>query len=294
MLLPTPLQVLHDPLFTEKRVRVLVKRDDLIHPYISGNKWRKLKYVLEHAQQENHHHLVTFGGAWSNHLLATACAAAMNGMTATGWVRGEPVHNLVLSLCTIFGMELRFVPREVYREKRLLFDKEYDGRSDVHFIDEGGAGTDAIRGCAEMVTELDEPFDHIFCACGTGTTAAGILTGMNERQLTATLHAVPVLKDQGFVEKDLARLPSGTAHWTVHPDFHLGGYAKTPPELLLFIRQLASSTGILTDPIYTGKAFFALYNLVQADYFAPGQTLVIVHTGGLTGIAGKTREFDSI
>ena len=280
-----------DPLFTEKKVRVFVKRDDLIHPFISGNKWRKLKYSLQNARETNKNHLITFGGAYSNHLLATAAAAAKFGFKATGFVRGEMVENEMLMLCRLFGMQLIFTERKKYLNKQKLFDDYFGHDVQAFFIDEGGAGFPAVKGCAELIVELKNSYNHIFCACGTGTTAAGILKSINQNHLKTMLHAVPVLKNGSFIQKEIEKYTDNISQLKLHLDYHFGGYAKTKPELLEFIRRFASATGILLDPVYTGKLLFALYNLIALNYFSPGSKILAIHTGGLYGILGMTEKF---
>src|SRR5579872_1725382 len=164
----SPVQQIHAQLFTEKGLEVFIKRDDLIHPIISGNKWRKLKYLLKQAQIEKKKHLVTFGGAYSNHLLATAAAAAKFGLKSTGFVRGEEVNNDTLFLCRLHGMNLIFTDRESYRDKQALFRKYFENDSHAYFIDEGGASPLGAKGVSELVDELVETYDHIFCPTGTG------------------------------------------------------------------------------------------------------------------------------
>ena len=287
----SPIEQIYDPLFSEKEVQVFVKRDDMIHPFISGNKWRKLKYILREAERQNKKHLVTFGGAYSNHLLATACAAAKFGFMSTGIVRGEEVENEQLMLCKLFGMELRFTDRSSYRDKEALFQIHFKDDPEAFFIDEGGAGQFGMQGCAELADELTGRLDHIFCAAGTGTTAAGIISGVHKHQLQTKVHVIPVLKGNGFlkavIESDIS-LP-GLSEF--HPDYHFGGYAKTTDELLSFIQKFSRSTGILIDPVYTGKMFFAIFDLIAKDHFAKGSSILAIHTGGLTGILGMSERF---
>src|ERR1700748_2645069 len=161
----SPVHQINDKLFDDLGLKVFIKRDDLIHPIISGNKWRKLKYLLKKAQETNKTHLVTFGGAYSNHLLATAAAAAKFGFKATGIVRGEEVENDTLFLCRLHGMNLIFTDRDSYRDKQALFDKHFANDDQAFFIDEGGASPLGAKGCSELVDELTEAYDHIFCAC---------------------------------------------------------------------------------------------------------------------------------
>ena len=190
----SPVHQIKSKLFDERGIEVFIKRDDLIHPIISGNKWRKLKYLLLKAQADQKSHLVTFGGAYSNHLLATAAATARFGFKSTGFVRGEAVENDTLFLCRLHGMNLIFTDRESYRDKAGLFAEHFRNDPETIFIDEGGASPEGARGCSELVDELTQTYHHVFCACGTGTTAAGIINGLNHHGLTAQFHAVPVLK----------------------------------------------------------------------------------------------------
>ena len=284
----SPVQKITHPLYEEKQVTVFVKRDDLIHPFISGNKWRKLKYILEKAATYKKRHLVTFGGAYSNHLLATACAAAKFGFKSTGIVRGEEVKNPTLLLCSIFGMELIFVSRGDYRNKNLLFEHYFGSSLDAFFIDEGGASEEAVKGCTEIISELSSSYDHIFCACGTGTTVSGIINGIEEHKLKTAIHAVPVFKDGSFIKNEILKYSKPSASFKMHLNYNFGGYAKTTAELIDFIRSFTSQTGILIDPIYTGKLFYGIHNLIQEDYFTVNSTILAIHTGGLVGLLGKS------
>ena len=278
--------------FQDQGYEVYIKRDDLIHPFISGNKWRKLKYVVSDAVEQNKRHLVTFGGAWSNHLLATAAAAARFGLKATGYVRGEPVENPVLHLCRLFGMELRFTDRTSYRDKVGLFEAAYGADPDAYLIHEGGAGPLALPGCAEIITELQRSYDHLFCACGTGTTLAGLSMGLRQQGLITHLHGVSVLKGGDFLKEDIRNLYPEAAPFTLHTDYHAGGYAKTSPDLNRFIQTFVSATGVLIEPVYTGKMMYALSDLIHRGAFEPGARILVLHTGGLTGILGKIDFFN--
>lgn len=286
----SPLEQIHNPLFKQKKVQVFVKRDDMIHPYISGNKWRKLKYILKDAEKLNKSHLVTFGGAYSNHLLATACAAAKFGFKSTGIVRGEKVQNEVLMFCRLFGMELLFTDRSSYPDKPGLFQKHFPDSSDAYFIEEGGFGELAVKGCSELLDELTEEYDHIFCAAGTGTTAAGILSGIVRCSLSSELQIIPVLKGAEFLKPEIEKL-SGSVSYGFHADYHFGGYAKTTPELLTFIKEFCRSTGILIDPVYTGKMFYSIFDLISKNHFIPGTKILALHTGGVAGLLGMQDRF---
>ncbi len=287
----SPVHQIQNKLFDEQGLKVFIKRDDLIHPIISGNKWRKLKYLLKQAQAEDKTHLVTFGGAYSNHLLATAAAAAKFGFRSTGFVRGEEVNNDTLFLCRLHGMNLLFTDRESYRYRPVLFNQYFADDNKAFFIDEGGASTLAAKGCSEMVNELTETYDHIFCACGTGTTAAGIINGITERHPDTKFHGVPVLKNGEFLRNDIDNYLTTAADYQLHTDYHFGGYGKATDELIAFVKHFAAATGILIEPVYTGKMLYALYDLVSKGYFSPGSRILAVHSGGVLGILGMKDKF---
>jgi 1-aminocyclopropane-1-carboxylate deaminase len=287
----SPVQQIKNKLFADKGIEVFIKRDDLIHPIISGNKWRKLKHVLQQAQVQNKTHLVTFGGAYSNHLLATAAAAAKFGFKATGIVRGEEVQNDTLFLCKLHGMQLIFTDRESYRDKQALFTRFFGDDEQAFFIDEGGASAEGAKGVSELVDELTDTYDHIFCACGTGTTAAGIINGLTAYHLPTHFNAIPVLKNGGFMQDEINRFLTASAHYSLHLDYHFGGYGKTTPQLIQFIKQFVAETGILIEPIYTGKMLFALHDLAAKDHFKPGSKTLAIHSGGIWGLLGTKDKF---
>lgn len=271
--------------------QLFVKRDDLIDPYISGNKWRKLKYILARAKAENKTHLVTFGGAYSNHLVATAAAASRSDLTATAFVRGEEVKNEMLLLCELFGMKLIFTDRESYRDKQKLFQQHFANDTQAYFIDEGGASIEATIGCAEVIGELNETYDHIFCAAGTGTTAAGLLKGIQQYGLQTKLHIIPVLKGASFIQNEIAKYTPLSNHLELHLDYHFGGYAKTTTELIDFIKTFTAQTGLLLDPVYTAKMFYAILDLQQKGLINHNDKILGIHTGGLMGLFGMKDKF---
>jgi 1-aminocyclopropane-1-carboxylate deaminase len=287
----SPVQQINDKLFDEQGISVFIKRDDLIHPIISGNKWRKLKYILKKAVEENKIHLVTFGGAYSNHLLATAAAAAKFGFKSTGIVRGEDVNNNTLFLCRLHGMHLIFVGRESYRDKPELFTKYFGDDADAFFIGEGGASPEGAKGCAELVDELTDTYDHIFCACGTGTTAAGIINGLQSHQLATVFNAVPVFKNGGFMKDEIDQYLTTPTQYQLHTEYHFGGYAKVDDELIAFIKRFVADTGILIEPVYTGKMLYAIYDLTSKGYFKPGSKILAIHSGGIWGLLGMKDRF---
>ncbi|RQO70664.1 1-aminocyclopropane-1-carboxylate deaminase [Pedobacter sp. KBW06] len=283
----SPLQQLKHPVLRE----FWMKRDDLIDPYISGNKWRKLKYLLSKAFKENKHHLITFGGAYSNHLLATAAAASRAGLKSSAFVRGEAVENEMLMLCRLFGMNLIFTDRTSYREKTQLFQQHFGDDPNALFIDEGGASLEAVQGCAEIIAELPGDIDHLFCAAGTGTTAAGLLKGIQQQGLKTILHVVPALKAGSFIEEEVFKYLGNTDQLILHTDYHFGGYAKTQPPLIDFMKNFVSSQGILIDPVYTSKMLYAIEDLSAKNYFKKEDKIVALHTGGLLGILGMKEKF---
>ncbi|WP_374164599.1 1-aminocyclopropane-1-carboxylate deaminase/D-cysteine desulfhydrase [Arcticibacter sp. MXS-1] len=223
---------------------------------------------------------------WSNHLLATACAAAKFGLKATAFVRGEDVNTDSLFLSKMFGMKLIFTDRQMYRNKHALFDSYFGDDPEAFFVDEGGAGELAVRGCSELIAELKEHYHHIFCAAGTGTTAAGILRGLAESQLACRLHVLPVLKGAAFLREEVQLLSKAGLPFAFHDQYHFGGYARTSPALLNFISEFASTTGVLLDQVYTGKMMFSIFDLARQDYFEKGQRILAVHSGGLFGLLG--------
>lgn len=282
------------PINFQSLTQVFVKRDDLIDTYISGNKWRKLKYMIKEVTSSQKKHLVTFGGAYSNHLLATAALAARAKLKSTAFVRGENVNNEMLMLCKLFGMQLIFTARDAYKDKEKLFKNHFGNDSGAYFIDEGGASELAVKGCAEIITELPQSYDHIFCAAGTGTTAAGLLKGINQQKIESKLNVIPVLNGGQFIENEISKYQSDLTQLTIHTDYHFGGYAKTTPELLQFIKSFVSETGLLIDPVYTAKMFYAIYDLSSKNYFKKNDKILAIHTGGLFGILGMKDKFNGI
>jgi 1-aminocyclopropane-1-carboxylate deaminase len=287
----SPVQQIQNKLFDEQGLKLFIKRDDLIHPLISGNKWRKLKYILKKASADNKTHLVTFGGAYSNHLVATAAAAAKFGFKSTGFVRGEAVDNDTLFLCRLHGMNLLFTDRDSYRDKSGLFDRYFGNDNNAFFIDEGGASAEGAKGCSELVDELNETYDHIFCACGTGTTSAGIINGLQQHLLLTQFNAVPVFKDSGFIKDEIDKYLTSPATYKLHTAYGFGGYAKIDDKLVAFIKSFVAETGILIEPVYTGKMLYAVYDLAAKGYFKSGGKILAIHTGGILGLLGMKGKF---
>lgn len=278
---------------TFKNVRLLVKRDDMIHPEVSGNKWRKLKYNLELVDYQKKDGILTFGGAYSNHLLAVASACHLAGLRSVGIVRGEELtaqSNKNLERCSELGMELKFISRESYDERNEKSCQEGWKEAYPHFllVPEGGSNYYGLVGCQEIIKELPAEIDHLFVAQGTTTTSCGLLLGSNER---TSLHVVPVLKGFDAVAEmrkqlfpfliDKETIDEYLERVEVHPESHFGGYGKWTPELLEFISDCKKEYDLPLDKIYTGKAFYALMEWLKQQDFQTPQTIVFLHTGGL-------------
>jgi len=278
-------------------VQVVVKREDLNHPIVQGNKLRKLKYNLIEAKNQQKHHLLTFGGAYSNHLLATAFAAKKCGFKATGIVRGnelaynQAVWSETLFRCQRLGMNLLFVSRADYRLKEQAeVVKSQLAHIDRSFVlPEGGTNALAIKGVAEIVAEIEQQTKtptHIFCPVGTGGTLAGLVQGVAEQQWLCQVFGVSVLQGLQSVKdevkqwfKDMKNPPT----WKILDDFHCGGYAKTTPELVRFGITFEQQHGFSLDKIYNNKSFYALAQLIKSGQITNADRPLIIHTGGLQG-----------
>lgn len=291
------LQNIQSPLFPG--INLWVKRDDLLHPEVSGNKFRKLKYPFI-ALQGSSPTLVTMGGPWSNHLHATAHAASLAGFASIALVRGFPgpegALTATLADCQQLGMQLRFVTRDAYRNLRTVPDdwRNYVVPNTAHavWLPEGGSTPQALCGVAELVDEVQLQLggipDTFVLACGTGATLAGVLAGM---QGHGRVLGVAAIKNSAYLHGEIARLLQQAGYPALHnyellDDFHHGGYAKAPPALRQFCRDFMNDTDIEIEPVYTGKMFYALHKLVAAGKFAPGEQVVAIHTGGLQGARG--------
>lgn len=281
----TPIQEIHDPVFDKVGVRVLVKREDLNHPYVSGNKWWKLKCNLEEAIKLKHNTLLTFGGAYSNHIYAAAAAAHELGLKSIGIIRGEETLplNQTLAFAKSRGMHLHYISREAYRKKSEseFIDNLQKQFGEFYLIPEGGTNTLAVKGVTEFAKTLGNDFDYLCCAVGTGGTMAGLINGMEGK---GELIGFPVLKGGEFLYDEIENLlPTKYNNWKLITDYHFGGYAKTTPQLNEFINSFNSNTTIFIEPVYTGKLFSGIYDLIVKKYFPKGSRLLILHSGGLRG-----------
>ncbi|KAF0162252.1 MAG: dcyD [Ignavibacteria bacterium] len=277
-------------------VKVFIKRLDLVHPYVSGNKWFKQKYNLMLAREEGYDTLLTFGGAYSNHVHATAAAGKEFGFNTIGIIRGEehlPL-NPTLQFADEQGMKLHYVNRSDYRKKHLPEFAEwiYQKFGRVYIVPEGGTNQLAIKGAAEIPSLIETEFDYITSACGTAGTISGVICGLNGAKQAL---GFAVLRGAAFLNKNAEQNIfefTGRAfdNWSINLDYHFGGYAKINRELILFIRQIEELDEIVLDPVYTGKMLYGVYDLARKGFFGEGKTIVALHTGGQQGIAGmKTR-----
>ncbi len=293
---PIPNQDLQLPLLQEKGITVSVKRLDLVHQEVSGNKFFKLKYNLAAAKSEGSTKILTFGGAYSNHIAATAAAAKAVGLEAVGVIRGEPTFplNHTLAFAKDCGMEFFYLDRSRYRDKNspevLNLLKEKFGS--CYFIPEGGTNALAIEGTKEILTPEDSHYTDVFVPIGTGGTFLGLAAGLLEDQ---KLTGVSALKGD-FIHQEMAnkirefRIKiKGTFH--ISDKYHFGGYAKSTPTLISFIKDFHATTQIPLDPVYTGKMMFAIFDLVEKNVFEPGAKILAIHTGGLQGIIGFNQAF---
>jgi 1-aminocyclopropane-1-carboxylate deaminase len=271
----------------EKNISLSVLRLDKIHPIISGNKWFKLKYHLEQFRKKNYEGIVTFGGAYSNHIVATACAGSLSGIKTVGIIRGEkpehPGHTLVSA--ADFGMQLHHVPRNAFDRKNYdeLLKKLYATYPNHYFIPEGGGGLEGQKGSEEILSLLPiNDYTHIACAIGTGTMFLGIA---NSSGLYQQILGFPVLKLDGILDQKKAWLkhPAKNLYCKVFDDYHFGGYAKKTDELIGFMNEFYQGTGIPTDFVYTGKLFFGVYDLAGKGFFKDGSKILAIHSGGLQG-----------
>ncbi|MDX2361611.1 MAG: pyridoxal-phosphate dependent enzyme [Crocinitomicaceae bacterium] len=278
----------------DRGIKLLVKRDDLIDDQVSGNKWRKLKFNVELCKARKNEGILTFGGAYSNHLIATASACNRVGLKSIGIVRGDelnPKSNDTLSACHELGMKLIFVSRQEYLMKNEKAYHEHLSMENPNFfiVPEGGANYYGIIGCQEIIKEIDQPFDAVFVAQGTSTTSCGIASCLSNDQ---KLHVVPALKGYDSIGEMRSLFSKGglDQDWIdyqmekviVHSEGHFGGYGKYTAELLAFIQTFYQEHHIKLDPIYTGKAMYTLLNELQSLDF-DNKTIVFIHTGGIQG-----------
>lgn len=272
-------------IYGRKNIAVDVLRLDEIHPVISGNKWFKLKAYLADAAGQQKKAILTFGGAFSNHILATAAACSLNGFGSIGIIRGEApkVLSPTLSDAQQWGMTLFFTSRDDYKNKAVpqavygLFKK-----FDIYTIAEGGYGERGAQGSMDILKSFDtKKYTHIIAAVGTGTMLSGLAKAAEPHQ---RLIGISVLKNNFSVQTEIENLiASSKANFQILHDFHFGGYAKQTPELLQFMNNWFLQSGIPTDFVYTAKTFYAADQLIRDNFFEAGSSLLLIQSGGLQG-----------
>lgn len=291
------LDEIHESFFDEHNVRLLIKRDDRIHKDVSGNKWRKLKYNVLKCLDRKNEGIITFGGAYSNHLVATSAACKELGLKSIGIIRGDELNaesNVTLKRCSDNGMNLVFVSREEYsqRNEKYYQDEVVSDHPNYWLVPEGGANYYGVLGCQEILGEIDADFDEVFVAQGTTTTSVGVALSI---PMEVNLNVIPVLKgfnsiqemkallslggfESGFVEEALEDVH-------VNSNFHFGGYGKYNDELLSFVSNFYKNHKIKLDPIYTGKVMYGIYDAIMKGQLQD-KTILFIHTGGIQGASG--------
>ena len=273
---------------SNNNISVYIRREDLIHPFISGNKFRKLKYNLVQAKAENQETLLTFGGAFSNHIAAAAYAGKEYGFKTIGIIRGDELEskideNPTLKFAQDCGMQFKFVTRESYRHKtetEFIENLKHEF-CDFYLVPEGGTNEFAVKGCEEILTEEDSQYDFVCCAIGTGGTISGIINSILPHQKVL---GFPALKGD-FLNEEIRKFAQ-KENWELITEYHFGGYGKVNPELIAFINQFYTENSIPLDPIYTGKMVFGVMDLINKNYFPENSKILLIHTGGIQGIAG--------
>ncbi|MDC0176931.1 pyridoxal-phosphate dependent enzyme [Polaribacter sp.] len=288
------------PILEEKKITLFIKREDLIHPFVSGNKFRKLKYNLQEAKKLKKKALLTFGGAYSNHIVATAVAGKLEGFKTFGIIRGDELgknlketleENATLREAHKNGMKFHFVSRELYRQKSSFgfIEKMKNKWGDFYVIPEGGTNCLAVDGCEEILTKEDSEFDYICSAVGTGGTIAGLIKSLKKHQRVI---GFPALKGN-FLSEEIKKYTVKNNNWSLQKAYHFGGYAKYNEELITFINDFKKETTILLDPVYTAKMVFGILNLIKKDTFTEGTKILAIHTGGIQAIAGFNKRLEN-
>lgn len=290
------IQQIHFSEIENSGVSLFIKREDELHPFISGNKYRKLKYNLEEAAKQQKSTLLTFGGAYSNHIAATAAAGFAYNFKTVGIIRGDELANNLeetiqinptLKFASEHQMKFEFVSRSAYRNKTepefIASLKEKFG--DFYLVPEGGTNNFAVKGCEEILNEEDAKYDVICCAVGTGGTISGIINSLKNHQKAM---GFPALKGD-FLQHEINKYILKSENWSLNTSYHFGGYAKVSEELIIFINKFKKEAKIPLDPVYTGKMMFGIVDLIKNGFFEKGTKILAIHTGGLQGIEGMNQ-----
>lgn len=272
----------------DKDVRLVIKREDAIHQFVSGNKYRKLKYNLMEAQKQGFGTLLSFGGAYSNHIAAVASAGQLFGIKTIGVIRGDELassvdENPTLRFAKKCGMRFKFVTRTDYRTKTNpeFLEQLKAEFGNCYIVPEGGTNALAVKGCEEILTETDKNFDYVCCAVGTGGTISGLINSSKPNQ---KILGFPALKGH-FLQQDISKFAT-KANWELITDYHFGGYAKINANLVAFLNAFKQQQNIPLDPVYTGKMMFGVFDLIEKGFFPNGSKILTIHTGGLQGVEG--------
>ena len=273
---------------------IFIKREDLLHPVVSGNKFRKLNYIFKEILAQDVSMAITFGGAFSNHLAATACAGKLLGVKTIGIVRGEEWQNKIsesatLSYCVLMGMQLCCISRHAYTQKETATEVQaiLKKQSKYRLIPEGGTEALAVRGCTEILNPNDVTFDVICTSVGTGGTLAGLVQASFEKQTVLGFNALKNPEVSKFVSNQAPQ-----RNWEINEDYTFGGYAKTTPMLIDFMNTFYKQYQIPLDPVYTGKMLFAIFDLIKKKQWRWGKQILAIHTGGLQGVVGMNRQLE--
>lgn len=289
--LPSPVTQLHSPLLSEKKVQLFIKRDEFIHPVLQGNKWRKLKYNLLEANIQKQKTLLSFGGAYSNHLHALAFAGQHFGFNTIGIIRGEePAKpNPCLQDMENWGMQLEYIKRIDYKQKTTdeFIHNLRKKFGDFYLIPEGGNNPQGIKGCAELLDELEQNYDVICSEVGSGTMFSSLIT--HNKELSTRFLGFVIMKNKQ-IESDIREQTSiqnniATA-WSLIHNYHFGGFAKANAELHQFISDFKMRFNIQLEPVYSGKMLYGIFDLIKKDHFKPGTKILAIHGGGLQGLRG--------
>ena len=279
-------QRLSMPVSQRKNITLDVLRIDKIHATISGNKWFKLRYALEEALRSGKKNIITYGGAYSNHLLATAYSCARLGLHCIGIIRGqevEPPLSQTLLDCEQLGMHLHFISREEYAYKELIYDKFEQRFPDSLTIPEGGAGALGVKGATGILPLAAGQFTHVCCSVGTGTMMAGLVNSSHDEQFVMGFSALKMPDGDNSIEQFIHKDTNGRSNYRIWYEYHFGGYARKNTQLLQFMNSFYSETGVPTDFVYTAKLCFGVLDLIEDDQFPPGSRVLIIHSGGLQG-----------
>lgn len=286
----TPLEEVNDSFLKERKISMLIKREDLNHPQMSGNKWYKLKYNIREAKRQGKDTLLTFGGAYSNHIYAVAAAGKIFKFNTIGIIRGEEHNplNPTLTFAKEKGMNLHYLDRGSYRKKNSteILDDLIKKFGNFYLLPEGGTNEFAVKGCSEIITKINIDYDYICCPCGTGGTLTGLIVGLKREKIAL---GFAVLKGASFLNDNVNSLLKSVSkpspkNWDINLDYHFGGYAKFNNELLEFMKRFSLHTGIPIEPIYTGKMLFGIYDLIANGFFKQNSRIIAIHTGGLQGL----------